>query len=323
MIQRDEAPLISIIVPVYNVEKYLNDCVESLVQQSQENIEIILVDDGSIDHSGSICDLWAERDGRIRVFHKMNGGLSDARNFGIAQAQAEYILLVDSDDCINSSACDDLYKIQMENNPDMISFKVVKFFDIPPKNLEGDTGAVTMMDSTEAGIEYLYGRYFQHSACSKFYRKEILQSVVFPVGKLAEDYATTYLIIDKCKRVAYYDKTLYYYRTRPGSIMQEKSIGLVLDVYETSCKKYEFEMSRYPAHASIIETAYANCLLKTMARLTNEGKDEYQKVRGEIQEKLSSICWSRTPLISRVVYTLYRTNKKVFAFAMKLIGRNG
>lgn len=323
MIQRGDAPLISVIVPVYNVENYLDECVESLVQQSLEEIEIILVDDGSTDSSGVLCDSWSERDARIHVFHKAYGGPSEARNYGIAKAQADYILLVDSDDYISKSACEELYAIRDKYDCDILSFKSVKFFDTPSKNQKEDTGIVAVMDGVEAGVNYLYGRCFQHSAWSKFYRKEILQSVPFPVGKLAEDYATSYLIIDKCKRVAYYDKTLYYYRTRPGSIMQEKSIGLVLDVYEISCKKYEFEMSRYPTHASIIETAYANCLLKTMARLINEGKDENQKVRGEIQEKLSCVCWSRTPLISRVVYTLYRTNKKVFAFAMKLIGRNG
>lgn len=320
---KNEKPLVSVVVPVYNVERYLDECIRSLCKQTLNNIELILVDDGSTDSSGTLCDSWSKRDSRIRVFHKENGGLSDARNFGIAKVQADYILLVDSDDYVSESTCEELYTIQGKYDCDIISFKSVKFFDKPSKNQNGDTGIVSVMDGVEAGINYLYGRYFQHSAWSKFYRKEILQSVPFPVGKLAEDYATSYLIIDKCKRVAYYDKTLYYYRTRPGSIIQMQSMGLILDVYETCCKKYEFELKRYPAHAKIIETAYANCLLKTMARLINEGRDKYPKLKDEIIERLNSVCWSRTSLASRGVYTLYCINKRIFAFTMKLIGRNG
>ncbi len=318
--------MISIIVPIYNVERYLERCVNSLISQTYKDIEIILVDDGATDNSGIICDKLGEQDERIRVIHKKNGGLSDARNVGISVSNGKYILLVDSDDYVEYTMCEELIKVAEETDADLVSFREQKVDEEsgavmgPPLK---ETKNVEVMSGYEAGEKYLYGKYIQHSACSKLYKRKLFDRVVFPVGMLAEDYATTYLYVFYSDKVAYYDRKLYFYSIRANSIMTQRSMKLTMDVYKIACKVYEFELEHYPNEKKVIETAYANCLLKTIARIYNEYSECYADYKKEIESRLLKIDIKNISLKTFLVYSGFRINKKLFALIMKKIGLNG
>lgn len=318
--------IVSVIVPVYNVERYLERCVKSLVTQTYKNIEIVLVDDGATDKSGSICDELSKQDERIRVIHKENGGLSDARNVGIGVSKGEYILLVDSDDFVAKTTCEELIKVAKDTDADMVSFRELKVDEESGKLLDDDdieSKSVIVLTGHEAGRNYLYGRYIQHSAWSKLYKRELFERLLFPVGMLAEDYATTYRYVSFCKKVAWYDRKLYYYRIRKNSIMTQRSMKLTLDVYKIACKVHEFELEHFPEEIKIIETSYVNCLLKTIARIYNEQNRKYESYQMEIENLLKHLDLKDLSIKTKVVYFLYRLNKKMFAKLMMKMGLNG
>lgn len=217
--------LISIIVPVYKVEEYLDECVESIVQQTYENLEIILVDDGSPDTCPEKCDNWAERDSRINVIHKKNGGLSDARNAGMHTATGQYIAFVDSDDWIEKTYIESLYRAIQENGAEISACDVREVYckaDVPTVC---DTSARTTKSTPEEALgELLKGRTFRAVAWNKLYRAELLKDEQFEVGRLHEDEFFSYRIFDKAASLTYTDLPLYNYRQREGSIMTTLTI---------------------------------------------------------------------------------------------------
>ena len=211
--------LISIVVPVYNVETYLRQCVDSVLQQTYSNIEVILVDDGSTDLSGSVCDEYATQDERVRVIHKKNGGLSDARNAGIEVAQGEYVGFVDSDDWIEADMVSCLYDACAESGADIA---VAGFF----RDFVGSSYINVGFDKeTLSGSEALYrlieGRQIQDYACTKLYRLSLWKEIRFPFGKHYEDIRTVYRVFESADTVCTVPKALYHYRQRSGSISSE------------------------------------------------------------------------------------------------------
>lgn len=213
--------LISIIVPVYNVEQYLDNCVRSIITQTYRHIEIILVDDGSTDRSGEMCDAFAKTDERIKVVHKKNGGLSDARNVGIDIATGKFIMFVDSDDYITNYAVGYLYKLvkETEANISVGRLEVTKKL-----NSEGTlhTGQVYTYTNKEAIGQLLYANLFSTSAPAKLYERKLFENIRFPVGKLHEDLYTIYKIMDKAHKVVYGSEVVYFYYHRTGSITVSK-----------------------------------------------------------------------------------------------------
>lgn len=197
---------ISIIIPVYLVENTLNRCVESVVEQSFQDLEVILVDDGSPDHSPALCDEWAERDGRIVVVHQPNKGLSEARNTGIEHAQGEYITFVDSDDYWAAGTLEAVMAV-MEDN-DIVEFPIFRFYGSPQQSLLSFTPRI--YEDKEA--YWLNECVYQHAyACNKFYRRELFKDVRFPKGNVFEDIQTLPLLLQKASRVATTDRGLYFY----------------------------------------------------------------------------------------------------------------
>lgn len=240
-------PLISIIVPVYNVEKYIDRCINSIVNQTYNNLEIILVDDGSKDKSRELVDSWALKDTRIKVFHKSNGGLSDARNFGINKANGEYISFVDSDDYVDTLFIDSLYSVIKEFNVKIACIGIVEFnkkycdvvSDFKIKNTE-------LLNKEEA-LEYLFllDKYRDY-ACNKLYKKTLFDNVAYPVGFNSEDIGTTYLLIDKCEKVAYNSEKMYFYFQRSDSIDHNKDRKYYIDEYAMIKQKYLYIKRRHP-----------------------------------------------------------------------------
>ena len=214
--------MISIIVPIYNVEKYVGECIESIINQAYKDLEIILVDDGSTDGSGIICDKYARHDSRIHVIHKTNGGLSDARNAGIEQAHGDWLGFVDGDDFLHKNMYADLYSCIRSTDGDIA---VCSFF--PTKCYVEDweydkNDEISVFSGGEALCNL---NIVQVSACNKLYRKELFETIRYPVGKLHEDEAVIHRILYQCSRVSFIEEKLYGRRIREGSIMTSEITG--------------------------------------------------------------------------------------------------
>jgi len=210
---------ISIIVPVYNVEKYLRKCVDSILNQTFKDFELILVDDGSPDNSGVICDEYAKKDSRVRVIHKKNGGLSDARNIGIDAAKGKYIGFIDSDDYIDQNMYKQLYDSLMKNNADLSICGIFDVFDgrTPVKKSEKEL----LLNRDEATLLIFHGNEISVHAVNKLYKRKIFDNVRYPVGKYHEDSYTIVDILDNCDTVAINSRQMYYYFHRNESITSE------------------------------------------------------------------------------------------------------
>ena len=217
--------LISVIVPVYNVEKYIKRCIDSIIQQEYRNLEIILVDDGSTDKSGIICDEYKKRDKRICVVHKENGGLSSARNIGIDLAKGNYIAFVDSDDYISVAMYSVLMKNIIEEKADIsiINYQIVSEWEEIGQKVIGKSKRKVMSGREACKERYKKDGTVMVVAWNKLYKKELFQFVRYPIGKLHEDEFTTYKLLYSANIVVYQDKKLYAYVQRKSSIMGEFS----------------------------------------------------------------------------------------------------
>lgn len=214
---------LSVIVPVYNVSSYLPRCIDSLINQTYNRIEIILVDDGSTDNSGKICDAFATEDTRIRVFHKANGGLSEARNFGLSKSKGQYIAFIDSDDYLHSHTFEWMMIILQKEGAEVAAcqFKYIQAHQNAQDELQcsGDTTILTGREAV-AGLYGPQSRTIQFTACNKIYKKSLFidHSIEFPVGKIHEDMYTTYKVLFHANKVVILPEQLYYYRQHISSI---------------------------------------------------------------------------------------------------------
>lgn len=212
-------PNISVIIPVYNVEDYLERCVESVLRQTYKDYELILVDDGSEDSSGEICDFYSEKYDMIKVIHKENKGPSHTRNVGIDNALGGYVYFLDSDDYIISECLQILYDNILKYNAE-ISCGSFGFFDNnnEPKDEEKVNNAYSCV-GRDACMKLLYGKQFYTSSCNILIKKEIAQDNLFPIGKFHEDEMTTFRYFFSASNVVISERKTYYYYQREGSIM--------------------------------------------------------------------------------------------------------
>ena len=208
-------PLVSIIVPVFNVEKYLEECLDSILNQTYENIEVILVDDGSTDSSGKICDEYLKKDSKIKVFHKTNGGLSDARNYGVENSNGEYIIFVDSDDYLSKYTLEFSIKEIKDAAADILVFAIKR----EKEEKEILEYKKNIFNREEGIIELFKGNLYRFSACGKIYKTNIVKKYKFPEGKIHEDQATTYKYFLDANKIAYivYVGYIYYKREKTYS----------------------------------------------------------------------------------------------------------
>lgn len=217
----EREPLVSVIVPVYNVEKYLHQCVDSIINQTYRNLEIILVDDGSPDNCGAICDEYALKDRRILVIHQENQGLSAARNAGLDIASGDYIVFVDSDDWIAEDMIQLLLSRQEQTGADMVLCNIKPFY---PPQYKGwmrkvscfGCEVLSQIEFSERLTEYYSWIYCV--AWNKLYKKEIWEQLRFPLDHIHEDEATVHRVLERCSKIATIAQSLYYYRQVPDSI---------------------------------------------------------------------------------------------------------
>jgi glycosyltransferase involved in cell wall biosynthesis len=239
-----EKPLISIIIPVYKVEKYLEKCIKSVLDQTYKNLQIILVDDGSPDNCGKICDNYVKIDNRIEVIHKENGGLSDARNVGLKKARGKYIGFVDSDDYVSNGMFENMYNTLVNNNADV---SICNFYTvIDNKNIiKNVDNGIEIYNKLEILKEILLDKKIQSYAWNKLYKRELFKDIEYPVGKKYEDIGTTFYILEKCNKIAVSGSPEYYYITRGDSIVNNNTEGTVIDYISLISDRYDYIDKKY------------------------------------------------------------------------------
>ena len=236
---------ISVIVPVYNVEQYLERCVDSIINQTYKNLEIILVNDGSTDNSGQLCDELAKKDDRIRVIHKKNGGLSDARNVGIDEAEAELVGFIDSDDYID----EDMYEVLINNlkaaNADLSMCGHYDVYNNVPESQVSDKKTWEL--STQEAIKMVMeAKILSVTAVNKLYKKSLFSELKFEIGKIAEDAFIMIKLLDKCNKIVATNEKKYYYVHRENSITTQKFSLKFLNVIEAYEQNKEIILEKYP-----------------------------------------------------------------------------
>lgn len=246
--------MISIIIPVYNVGKYLEECLESVVNQSYRNLQIILVDDGSTDCSAEICRKYKEKDERIILIQKENGGLSDARNAGMSVATGEFVFFLDSDDYLENNAIELLEMYQRKNNYDIV---VGNYYYLYPQmccKAKSVFDKERLLNNYEA-MEALMTGNIQTFAWGKLMRLDLINKYQFPKGRLFEDHYWTHLVFGNAKRIGIIPQTIIYYRQRSNSISYSFNIKR-LDMFEGWIIRKEYIEKYYP---KLIDKALEHC----------------------------------------------------------------
>lgn len=245
---------VSIIVPIYNVEKYLKRCIDSIIEQSYTNIEIILVNDGSTDNCLDICQLYAQQDPRIIIINKENGGLSSARNMGLDYATGEYIMFVDSDDWIRIDTVELLLNDIIKTHATMAIGSTKKCTEYISSSRICHNSEI--IDKSQAITRMLKGEWI--SAWAKLYHKSLFHNVRFPLGKTNEDYAILIYIFEKVNYIVLNPNEIYFYYTRPNSICTSSFNIKKFDEFYNAIAVYEYIKNSYPQNKDWIGYALAN-----------------------------------------------------------------
>lgn len=283
-------PVISVIVPIYNVETYLDRCVSSIVNQTYRNLEIILVDDGSPDSSPDMCDVWAEKDSRIKVIHKTNGGLSDARNAGMAAATGELMGFVDSDDWVSPDMYQLLFDRMMIDESDIAACGVEMVWeDDTPSRLLTPSGNC-ILSQFEAMKAIIQESWLKLPVWYKLYKTEMIRDISFPKGKYHEDAFWSYQAIGKAKCVSVFDKPCYFYTQRSGSIMGNTYSLKRLDGLDAKIIQERYIREHFPG---LIDEMHFNllfsCIYAMQQCLKFLPKDEIVIAQEKIEDTINVI----------------------------------
>ncbi len=282
----EHLPLISVIVPVYKVENYLDRCVRSLVEQTYRNLEIILVDDGSPDNSGAICDAWAAKDSRIRVIHQSNAGAGAARNVALDEAKGEFVGMVDSDDYLSPEMYQHLYEL-MQNDVDIAECEIGLTEDDDFVMDKAGSGDVTVCGTWEAMALHIQDKLFCQTPPNKLYRKTSIGEIRFPVGNLIDDEFFTYRVIAQCRRLAHSHCRLYAYRQQGGSAMHKPYSLRRLDGIRAKQERLVFLGKEMPELVTLAkQDLFFTCLYGMQGSLRWLSTDEMKTARRILKEAL-------------------------------------
>jgi len=266
--------LVSIIVPMYNVEAYIDKCIKSVRNQTYKNIEIIIVNDGSTDRSGDIAEKHASEDERIRYFQKVNGGLSSARNYGIERARGEFFSFVDSDDWVDEKFVEKLYWAVKENSSDIAVCNMIYIYPDGTcnKNVPRINADVTV-SADKAYRELLVGRKYRFHAPNKLYSSKLFSQIRYPEGQLFEDLLTTYKLFGEAKHVSLVSEDLYYYlQKRSGSILDSKFGERKMVVFDAIRSITLYCDSRNGDYSGELDCLYVLNVIGLTNQLLNSGK---------------------------------------------------
>lgn len=307
--------MISVIVPIYNVENYLENCINSILNQSYTDFELILVDDGSPDNCGKICDDYAKKDSRIKVIHKKNGGLSDARNIGIEAAKGEYISFIDSDDWIHKDFYLTLFNALSSSNSDIAicNFLKVSNDDIKDKiiNINPPVKTLSNLESLNDLYSDNYVNYIV--AWNKLYKANLFKDIRFPVGKIHEDEFTTPKVLFESNKIAIITEELYYYRQTPNSIMNRKFNVANLSFLEAIEDRLKFINEHH------LDTIYDKCLYQLSFErinfyymIKNSDIPNKENLLNELNKQLNSLNIDALSLKSKVLINLFKFSPKLY-----------
>lgn len=291
-----DLPLISVIVPVYRVEAYLDRCLRSITEQTYRNLEIILVDDGSPDCSGAICDAWAEKDSRIRVIHKENSGGGPARNAALDLATGELLAFVDSDDYIAADMFAHLYTL-LETGADVAECDYLETAGDDALFPEGSF-EVTEFTPAEAMCHHIRDTIFRQVIWNKLYRRELSAGVRFPAGTKIDDEYFTYRLLGNAKKLVRSTKVCYAYRQQEGSIMHQRFSLKRVEALQAKQQRLEWLQKNMPsmqqeARADLIMT----CLYAMQGSLQNLRGEELQQAKAMMAEAMAAaapVKWNRS-----------------------------
>lgn len=286
----DEKKLVSVIIPIYNVEKYLEQCIESILNQTYENLEVILIDDGSTDNSPAICDSYAERDERIIVIHQNNQGISSVRNRGIKESRGEYIFWIDSDDYISEITIEELWKNLIETNADMSICEYTQGSDREYR-FEKEKQEYKQVWDYKKGLELIYRSnhfsFVMAASWAKLIKKSLYDGLMYPEGKIFEDIYMSHRLISHCRKIVYSNHVLYYYYQWPDSILGKKLYIEKLDYLGAFEERIHFfEELTLPKLAEKARIQYLHALTWEYSRakdilcdkeMTKHIKKEYRK----------------------------------------------
>lgn len=304
--------LISVIVPVYNVEKYLRKAVQSIQNQTYKHLEIMLINDGSTDSSGNICDELANSDSRIVVIHKKNGGVSTARNEAQKLAKGNYVIYVDSDDYIHEEMIQSLYEQLIAENADVSSCSVMNVYQNSQTPQCSDENLYFVYNQEEFLREYLIGQRVQGTLGNKLIRKKITDQLEFPVGKIYEDAYYHLQLVQVAKKYVVHTKPYYYYYHRNQSLTtnpyHERDL-VYLDVYQ---KFYDLVQQQYPRiiNEAFFRLSYAYFYIfdKMLLESDFEKINQFKLVRDYLKKNAIQIAKN----------TIFQKGRRIAALALKI-----
>lgn len=291
---------VSVIIPIYNIELYVRECVESVLAQSYRELEIILVDDGSTDSCPQLCDAFLTRDDRIRVIHRQNGGLSAARNSGIKAATGEYLVFLDGDDYLSPIAIEQLLTVILKENTAI----GVTSFSIDPQTLSDSVSEETFSLSASDAIKEIFSeRRFFTSAWGKIYKRELFTEIHFPEGLIYEDFAVMYRLFDLAKKVAFCDAKIYFYRYTTTSITHSAFRKKRMDYFTVTDEVTEFIEKNYPeVRKTHNERTVHNAIsfYQSMSICGYDDADDIKRVRSYVKKYYKGYIFSRYPFLSKM-----------------------
>lgn len=319
-----EQDLISVVIPVYNVEKYFKRCIDSVLRQTYSNIEIIIVDDGSKDNSGNLCDEYGKKDSRIKVFHKENGGLSSARNFGLEKALGKYICFIDSDDFIDENYIIIMYNKMIKNDADICYCKSTDFTDEANINSKAENEKTFIIDKEEAIKQLLLRNgIIKNYIPRALYKKILFNNIRFPVGSNFEDIATTYKILDASKKIIVINKTLYYYFINDSGITQKMKKQDIIDRFDNMNEREKFINQNYPNLRQISDKYMFRIYLVIVKDLI---KNYFPEITEDsffvdIRNRIITMGIKEVTLKNLIIYMSIKINtKSSYSFLHKIVG---
>lgn len=310
---------ISVIVPIYNVEQYLDRCVQSLKNQTYKNIEVYLVDDESPDNCPSMCDRYVEEDGRFHVIHKKNGGLSDARNAALEMITGDYVIFVDSDDYVEKDLCQKLAS-SVKENCDIYNYRFRRFFDEHKGEPFIGSGQVRYYMGRELFNMYIKRTPFTHMVCDKMFKRELFDGLRFIKGRYAEDLAICYQLFGRAKGAAFIDETFYNYYTRENSIMGSGTLKLCLDTYKGECEAYQYGRKFYKEFNASNDVRFLNQSMKTYLKLIKRYNINSQdQAAKNVMMHILRIDKEKLPKSTALFYTLFKCSKSLAWIAFGIL----
>lgn len=321
-------PLISVIVPIFNVAEFLRECLESLQNQTYENVEILLIDDGSSDESGDICEKFASENAKFRVFHKKNGGQAVARNLGLDNAKGEYIAFLDSDDILESHFCEKAYEILKQNGVKMAMLGYKSFISkseiLNFKNTTQESVKIYNEDEIYAEI-FSANPAFGTAVWRNLYHKSIWQNLRFPQGQIYEDVAIAYEIFSLAKSVAVSDFVGYFYRIRQGSTtnsFNEKHLKAVPSVRSFANKvATAFPHLKNAANFTIMDSMTHISRMIIKADETQKYHAEIAQFQGFLRQNFTLIFTQKSASkMTKILMLLLAISPNLLKFALKIYG---